>query len=195
MKTAVIVLCDEAILIYAIPPLSSEPPDFFDPNPTHIPALFTIPLPDDIVLHSDFIEWKTTSSWYFSSSHPLYFDVLCHDSKLHRFKLIVEPDLSDASLHVIITSELTLHDFVEVSFQSYRICEDTLVSCWIDYEYEWGVYMGSTSPRLANVISHGGPVPKMTLHKGYGCNLSLCPASGRFVFLDESNSAFVLDFF
>ena len=43
--------------------------------------------------------------------------MLCRDSKLHRFKLIVEPDLSDASLHVIIISELILHDFVYVSFQ------------------------------------------------------------------------------
>ena len=198
--TAVIVLCDEGILICAIPPLSSQPPDFSDHNPTHIPPLFTIPFPDDIqvVLRSEYIEWKTTSSWYFGSSlaHPLYFDILCQDSKLHRFKLIVEPDLSDASLHVIFSSNLTPHDFDFEQFESYSICEDTLVSCWIS-EDECGVFMGLTSPRFANVISHGDPRPatKISLHIGNGYHLSSCPASGRFLFLDRRSRAFVLDFF
>jgi hypothetical protein len=33
---AVIVLCEEAVLIYAIPPLSPQPPYFFDHNPTYL---------------------------------------------------------------------------------------------------------------------------------------------------------------
>ena len=61
--------------------------------------------------------------------------MLCQDSKLHRFKLIVKPDLSDVSLrvYVINASDTTLHNFNFVSFLCYRICEDTLVSCWIDH--------------------------------------------------------------
>ena len=57
--------------------------------------------------------------------------MLCQDSKLHRFQMMLEPDLSTASLHDINTSELTPHDFDCVFFQNYRICEETLVACWI----------------------------------------------------------------
>ena len=128
--------------------------------------------------------------------------MLCRDSKLHRFKLIVEPDLSDASLHVIHTSEPTPHNFDKVSFQSYRICEDALVSCWKIYgrpaEDLCGVYTGLTSARFANVISHGGPAAKMLLPDrdiGPDYRLFSCPASGRFILLDRSNGTFVLDFF
>ena len=123
-KTAVIVLCasEEAVLIYAIPPLSPQPLNFYDDNPTHIPPLFKISFPNDIVLHS---RWKTTPSWYFGSSQSLYFDILSRVSKLHRFKIILKPDLSTASLHVVNKPELTPHNFSSVCLQEYRICEDT----------------------------------------------------------------------
>ena len=61
-----------------------------------------------IVLHSEPIEWTTISSWYLGSSNPLYFDMLCRHSKPHRFKLIVESDLSEASLHVINLNPLLI---------------------------------------------------------------------------------------
>jgi hypothetical protein len=192
-KTAVIVLCEEAVLIWVIPPLLPQPPDFFDHNPTHIPPLFTIPFPDCIVPHSEFIQWKTICSWYFGSSQPLYFDMLCQDSKLHRFKIVVKPDLSTASLHVVKTSELTPHDLRCVFFDDYRICEDTLVTCW-SYDdlrrnqYLRGVYMGSTSACFSNVISNGPAAAKMLL-PDISCKyrLYLCPASGRFVRMDSCN--------
>ena len=196
-KNAAIVICEEAILIFAIPPLSPQPPDLFDHNPTHIPPLFKIPFPDDIVFHPKSIEWKTISCWYFSSSRPIYFDMICRDYKLHRFKLIVEPDLSDASLHVINTSELTPHGFEFVYLQSYRICEDTLVSCWAQphpHQSQCGVYTGSTSVPFGSV----GPAAKMLLSEiGHGYrHIFSCPASGRFVALpDSGTSVFVLDFF
>ena len=201
-KTAVIVLCEEAVLIWAIPPLLPQPPDFFDHNPTHISPLFTIPYPDDIILHSELIQWNTLSSWYFGSSQPLYFDMLCEDSRLHRFKIMLKPDLSTASLHVTNTTELS-HDFNDVYFPEYRICEDALVSCWTSDEFtNWdlfqsGVYTGLTSTRFANIISPGGPVAKMLFlpdsEDGYHCHS--CPASGRFILVDHSNSVAVLDFF
>ena len=129
--------------------------------------------------------------------------MLCRDSKLHRFKLIVKPDLSDASLHVIHTSELTPHNFDHVSFESYRIFEDTLVSCWIDDcpddpdPYQCGIYTGLTSARFANVISQGGPAAKMLLPVmgSHHYRLFSCPASGRFVLLDSWRNVIVLDFF
>ena len=197
-KTAVIILCGEAVLICAIPPLLPQPPDFFDHNPTHMPSLFTIPFPD-ISRHPPRKDWNTMSPWYFGSSQPLYFDMLCQDFKLHRFQISLQPDLSAASLHVINVSEQTPHDFDYVIFKNYRICEDTLVSCWTysdwDY-YQCGIYTGLTSPPFANDISHGGPAAKMLLPDiEYKSVLFLCPASGRVVRLDNNNSVAVLDFF
>ena len=46
-KTAIITLCEEAIFIWAIKPLSPQLPDFF--NPTHVPLLLTLPYPDFLV--------------------------------------------------------------------------------------------------------------------------------------------------
>ena len=168
-----------------------------------MPPLFTIPYPDHIVPNSELIEWQTISSWYFGSSQPLYFDMLCQESKLHRFKLIIKPDLSDASLHVINASEITPHDFNVVSFLCYRICEDTLVSCWINHYHQnqnqrgLGLYTGLTSARSSNIISHGGPAAKMSLPKigHHDFRHFSCPASGRSVLVDCRNSVFVLDFF
>ena len=180
-KTAVIVICEEAVLIYAIPTLSPQTPDFYDHNPTHIPPLFTIPFPDEMVLNFKLFRWKTISSWYFGSSHPLYFDKLCQNSKLQRFKIMLKPDLSTASLHVINTSELPPHIHY---LEDYRICEDTLVSCW-NYRYKCGVYTGLTSGRFANATSNGDPPTKKLLLSDMGCEYipHLCPASGRFVLL------------
>ena len=115
-KTGVIVLSEEAVLIWAIPPLLPRPPDSFDPNPTHMPPpLFAIPFPDTS-LHPARMELKSIGSWYFGSSHPLYFNKLCQDFKLHRFQIILKPDLSTASLRIVNTTELTPHDFNEMRF-------------------------------------------------------------------------------
>ena len=109
-----------------------------------------------------------------SAPHNLYFDLSCLDSKRHRFKIILKPDLSTASLHVVNTPELTPHNFSFVYLEEYRICEDTLVSCWsVDSHYfntpsrsrfQWGVYTGSTSAaRSPNISLNGGPALKMLL--------------------------------
>ena len=198
-KTAIILLRDEAVLIWAIPPLSSQPPDFFDDNHTHIAPLFTIPFPNGIDLHSELIQWYTISSWYFGSSQPLYFDALCRDPKLHRFQIILKHDLSTASLHLINTSKLTTQEFNYVTFQDYMICEDILLSCWSypsSNGTQCGVYMGSTSACFANVISNAGfSVERLLPDIGYYNMLSWCAASGRSVGLDSSYSLAVFDFF
>ena len=208
-KTAVIVLHVE-VLIWAIPPLSPKPPDFSDHNLTCIPPLFIIPLPDDIEFDPEVIVWNTISSWYFGSLQPLFCDMLCQDSRLHRFQIMLEPDLSTASLHVINTYEITPQDFRDgtVSYlPEYTICGDTLVSCYINsiynpdtrrMKYQSGVYTGLTT--VNGIISHGGPAAVMLLPDfGRRYKLFPCPTSGRFVRVpvdsDKSNSIAVLDFF
>ena len=135
--------------------------------------------------------------WVFTSS--LFRHVMWRfQTSYCRFKLIIKPDFSDASLHVINSSELDFHNFYYVSFQSYRICEDTLVSFWIDIDdqYRCGVYTGLTSARFANIISDGGFAARMLLPDiGDEYRLFPCPAFGRFVRLDGNNSVSVLDFF
>ena len=139
-------------------------------------------------LHYVLIQWNTISSWYFGSSQPLYFDTLCQGSKLHIFQIILNPDLSTASLHAISTSELTTQDFNYVTFQDYTICEDSLVSCWFkfdsgqnQYQLKYGVYTGLMSSRFANVLTHGGTMLLSGIGRDY--DLHYCPASraGRFV--------------
>ena len=205
-KTAVIIPCDEVVHIFAIPPLSPQPPDFHDRNPTHIPPHFTIPFPDGFVLHSVYRRFETISSWYFGSSQPLYFDMTWKDSKPHRFKIMLKPDLSTASLHVVNTGELTPLDFPFSSFWGgYKICEDTLVICWNaegchfnppSRKTQCGVYTGSTSTRFTNVNSNGGSALNMLLPDigdwWLGCEV--CPASGRFV-LQDIDGLIVLDVF
>ena len=148
-----------------------------------------------MALHPARTERKMVSSWYSNFSHPFYFDMLCQDSKRHRFQINLKPDLSTASLHDLYTSELFPHDRRSTFFQGYRICKDTLVSFWRYDAHYFGVYTGLMSPRLSNVISQSGPAAQMFL-PDIGCEYTLfpCPASGRFVCL-ASNSIAVLDFF
>jgi hypothetical protein len=197
-KTAVIVLHNLEFFIWAIPPLSPQPPDFFDHYPTHIPPLFIIPIPE-IELDSDDIGWNTMSSWYFGSSQPLYY---CNPIQHSILQVILKPDLSAASLHVINDYEHTPDNLCFVANGDYWICEDTLVFTGTDLNpranpYQSGVYTVSTSPRtIVNRISHGGPAAKMLL-PGIGRKYVVfsCPSSGRFVRLDSSNLVAVLDFF
>ena len=99
------------------------------------------------------------------------------DSKILRFKIVIEPDLSDASLHLINISEIT-EDFLKslsaIRGGGYRICDDALVYLWdTHYRRRWGVYIGLTSAPFTNVV---------TKWDGYYDSLSLCPASGRFIY-------------
>ena len=178
--TAIIVLCEEGILIWAIPPLSLQPSDlpdrFLDNNPTRILPTFRIPFPDGILCHSQkILEWITVSSWYFGSE-SVYFDIFYTDSKLRRFKIIIKPDLSDVSLHFI--KEINnisdgLMKSLELSHsERYTICEDALVYFWSYYPkpQTWGACTGSTSAPFTNIV---------TQWKGYVD--SLCPTSGRLV--------------
>jgi len=196
-KTTVIILCEEAILIVAIPPLSPQPPDFSDYNSARIvPPLFTITYPEGMALHPARTGRKMVSTWYSDPSHPFYFEMLCKDSRRRRFQIKLKLDLSSASLHDINTSELFPLDRGFTFLQGYRICEDTLVSYWHSNAHSCGLYTGFMSAGFSNVISDCGPAAKMLLpDAGLEYDLTPCPASGRCVRLDVSNSVTVLDFF
>jgi hypothetical protein len=214
-QNAVIILSREVILVCAIPPgpLLPQPPDFFNHNPIRTTPLFTIPLPDDIVHHCELMRWKTFSSWYFGIA-TLYFDMFCQFYgilQIYRFQIMLKPDLSTASLHVINTSEPYPRDFCSSFFQEYKICENTLFSCWFDDDhdhhpgqYECGVYTGSKVIRFPFIL-HGGPAamrlsPDLTIKlassHSYRYDVFLCPASGRFVLRNTNyNNLVVFDLF
>ena len=163
-----------------MPPLPSpelsDLPAFLDNNATHISPLFKIPFPDGIIHHTHkILEWLVLSSWYFEFWDSIYFGVLSSDSTLQRFKIIIKPDLSDASLHFINVSEIISAGLIK-SLKSYsycdglRICEDALVYFWNNRK-TWGAYAGLTSAPFTNVVTQwDGHVD------------SLCPTSGRFVY-------------
>ena len=127
------------------------------------------------------------SSWYFGSE-SIYFDIFYTDSKLQRFKIIIKPDLSDASLHITNMSEIMLDDLTEWSesyrvCEGYRICEDALVYFW-NYRFESQIlYTGliltsADSAPFTNVV---------TQWNASGGIKSICPTSGRFVYSTNDN--------
>ena len=180
------------MLIWSIPPLSPHTDSsFFAYNPNQLPPpLLTIALPDGIVPECFIL--KSVISWYCGSSNPLYFDMICQDSKLHCCQIMLKPDLSSASLRVINTYP---HVSPWAYLRDYRICEDALVFYSThggrrQNRYQCCVYMTS------NGTSHGGPPTPMLLPDiGRRYVLFLCPASGRFLHLDNSGRVTVLEFF
>ncbi|KAF8804232.1 hypothetical protein BYT27DRAFT_7170356 [Phlegmacium glaucopus] len=184
-KTAIVILHEDGIFIWAIPPLS-QPADLDCCNLPRLPPLIALQYPDGLPRHPEPC-WRTMSSWYFGSSQPLYFDMV-HEGhlELQRFKIIIKPDLSDATLHFINTLQLTPRDSERLATPyTSNICEDILVSFW-DTPDHCGIYTGSILPHPTNTISHRDPsVVSMLLPvDGCGHSHSLCPASGRFVYLD-----------
>ena len=195
-KTAIIILCVDEILIWAIPPLSPQQSDLHDflrvdCNSTHILPLFKIPLPDDIVPHSHEILGRATlSSWYFGSGflESVYFDFF-FTSKIVKFKIIIKPDLSDASLHIINTSECITDDIIksvaQFSYCKYKICEDALV-----YLQNLSSRNYKTSGECDGFILTSAP--SYVLMRWKGPVQSLCPSSGRFVYWPHRRSRIVV---
>ena len=185
-KTALIVFCKEEILIWAIPPLSPRPSDL----PNHTPPLFKIPFLVGIVRQTQICKWMLPSSWYFECWESIYLGMLFSDSKIQRFKVVIKPDLNDASLHFINKHEIISNELMgfirpsELHHERYMICDDALVYFWGNNESNWGAYAGLTSP-LTNVV---------TLWNGRVSSLS--PTSGRIVYRDnEPGSIVVVDLF
>jgi hypothetical protein len=129
----------------------------------------------------------TIFSWYCESREFNYFDILhIRNSKfqIDRLKLIVKPDFSDASLDIIYSFEPDHYQnlFGLRAFQSYRICEDTTVSFWSNFDsdnHKCGVNTGSTSALFSWDWPHGTA--------SLDSSRSLCPASGRFVYFTSGD--------
>ena len=109
------------------------------------------------------------ASWYFGSWDSIYFGILYSDSKLQRFKIIVKPDLSEASLHFIDMSEIISNGLTK-SLQFYtfcdgfRICEDALVYFWNDpISITWRAYTGLISAPLTNVFTRWNASEQFTV--------------------------------
>ena len=139
----------------------------------------------------------TYSSWYFESE-SVYFDVLYYtpDFILQRFKIIIEPDLTVASLEIINISETISDDEFKSSITNYatyrvcdgyRVCEDALVYFWTrntrstlpDGPTNTGLILTSTP--FTNIVTSTGT-------RWIGRIDSLCPASGRLVYHDCTDS-------
>jgi hypothetical protein len=118
------------------------------------------------------------------------------NSEIQKFKIIIKPDLVDVSLLAINMPEVISDNDPIFSMSGcvcvdYRICDDALVYFW-NGSRTWGTYSGLTSAPFTNIFA------EWTLNRGVsglGCFfdvLSLCPASGRFVYFDDCNGC-VLD--
>ena len=128
------------------------------------------------------MRWNTISSWYFGSSHSLYFDLLCQSSILKRFQIMLKPDLSGASLHVINlwTHFSWFQFFILPKIQDLR-GYPCLRSIWSS------IYVRSfchLTRRCSQDVNTRAYAP-----------LFSCRASGRFVVQDSSNRVTVLDIF
>lgn len=99
--------------------LMPQRPNFDDDSPR---TPFRAKFPDALPPRFEPV-WKKISSWYFGSPQPLYFDMVhARKFQLQRFKIIIQPDLSETILHSINTLRLTAYDANE---------RNTLVSFWI----------------------------------------------------------------
>jgi hypothetical protein len=188
----IIVLNDQEVLVWGIPPLSPHPPDLLNDNPTHISPLLKTSLPDDITRNSELILWETILNWYAGSSQSIHLGVSAEDwDSNHNVKIVIKPDLSDISLHVINTCQLA-PDF-HTLYPRYHILEDhTHVSqAYLMDDHEGMIYIRSTSSPPSNIISSESPIfLKLSLPgvEAHSMSTSSCPASGRFVYIPRDDT-------
>ena len=189
IQTALIVLHIKEILIWAIPPLLPQPPDFHDNNPTRLPPRIRVKFPDGLGLYPIVpYGFRMMSSWYIDSSQPLYFDKV-YALQRDRFKLVIKPDLSDATLHFINTLPVDENTFL----YEFVLCEDTLVSYWVA-SAACGISTGSMLSHPTNTILHKDIDIWLPADTPCGSTSPICPASGRFVYMHGPYKIVVLDF-
>ena len=123
-----------------------------------------------------FFGWRTVSPWYFGSE-SVYFDIIYKRSRAQRYKIIIKPDLSDASPHIINMSGTMSGDLRKpwsgppFVCDGYRICEDSLV------------FWNSRSMRASDegIILTSTPFTNVVARWNERID-ALCPTSGRFVY-------------
>jgi hypothetical protein len=188
----IIVLCNHEVLVWGIPPLSPHPPDLLDDNPTHISPLLKTSLPDNIARKSKRIRWEMILDWYAGPSQSIHLGVSTELVDLHNVEIVIKPDLSDISLHVINTCQLT-SDFYNILRPQYHIFEDhTHVSEVFVRHNESCIYIRSISSP-PNIISPESPILSLGAPQRISTS---CPASGRIVHFPWNNSheIIVVDF-
>jgi hypothetical protein len=185
----IIVLCNHEVLVWGIPPLSPHPPDLLDDNPTHISPLLKTSLPDNIARKSKRIRWEMILDWYAGPSQSIHLGVSTELVDLHNVEIVIKPDLSDISLHVINTCQLT-SDFYNILRPQYHIFEDhTHVSeGYVVANGIYRIYIRSTSSPPPDIISPESPIfLKLSLPGLRALRISTsCPASGRFVYFPRN---------
>ena len=124
---------------------------------------------------------RLVSSWYSYPSQPLYLSVFCSGAgQLHhfQFEIIIKPDQPTSAVSVNPMNNSQISGKSHTGVGQYSICGT--------------IYTGQTSPNmdsrpiLANIVLPGS---KSSIP-------SLCPATGRAVYLDGNNNdgLTVLDF-
>ena len=188
----IIVLHKNKVFIWGIPSLSPHSPDVFNDNPTHIPPLLKTSLPDDITCNYERIEWENIFDWYAGPLQSIHLGHLGVSTKvldIRDVEIVIKPDLSDISLHVIDTHRLAPH-FDTILWPKYHIFEDhTHVSqghiVHDDKDRIW-IYMRSTS-RPPNILPESPRILRLSLPEVRE-GPSSCPASGRFVYSVDKNN-------
>ena len=194
----IIVLHNRQILIWGVPPLSPHhPPDFHNDNPTHISPLLKTSLPDDITRNSKRIRWEMILDWYADSLQSIHLGVSTEVLNMHHVEIVIKPDLSDISLHVIHTWQLA-PGFHTILWPQYHIFEDyTHVSqAYVMNDRKGKMHIWSTSSRPPNVISPESPITLTLSLPGALLIPSPSSASGRFVYVprNPSHDIVVVDF-
>ena len=190
----IIVLRNHKVLVWGIPPLSPHPPDVLNDNPIHISPLLKTSLPDYITRKSERIRWETILDWYSGSSQSIYLGVSAEDLDLniHNVKIVIKHDLSDISLHVINTCQLTF-DSRAILCPKYHIFEDhTHVSeVYANRDDSW-LFIRSMSSPPPNIISPESLIFLKLSLPGLGAHWisgsTSCPASGGVVHFPRNNS-------
>ena len=124
-------------------------------------------MPDDITRNSGHIRWETILDWYAAyagCSQMIHLSVSIDDLNIHNVEIVIKPDLSDISLHVINTCQLA-PDFRSVLEPQYHILEDhTLVFEVYVEDDESRIYIRSMSSPLI-IISPESPIfLKLSVH-------------------------------
>ena len=133
--------------------------------------------------------------WYAGSLQSIHLGVSTNVSNIHDVEIVIKPDLSDISLHVINTWQVA-PGFQPLLRVQYHIFEDhTHVSqAYVMNDRKGKMHIWSTSSRPPNVISPESPIIlTLSLPRVYAITSS-CPASGRFVYVNFSHKIVVLDF-
>ena len=133
------------------------------------------------------------SEWHSVSLQSIHLGILCHAFKLHDCKIVIKPDLSDISLHIVNTFQLTADEFNTMLQERYNVCEDTHISCgpgkFFPQNHQRRIHIRSRPSHPSNVRTPRCPVIlNVSLPGSRFCSQSSCPASGRFVHLDMNDN-------